>query len=143
MHSFSLVQANIDRIRQWSEGMSLPLSECKQFVTHYGNNNPCHKYLCGLSEFYITNNFIDLGVQKSSDGQYQYHEHAANVAKEEQTISELYVACMQDIYTACHDVRITTVVAASQIRSEGHCVSIVQVHQAVNWRTKQNIIVSD
>jgi hypothetical protein len=92
-YSASHVQENIDRVRQWSEIMGMPLSLGKLFVLYYGQNNPRHKYHCGNSTFQVADTFTDLGVLRSSEG--NYHEHVINLANKGRRLMGLCRKTMQ------------------------------------------------
>ena len=67
------VQEDINVVCDWSNKNTMSLSTEKCLVVHCGNNQPKHAYyFCGFL-LKSVNNFRDLGVQRSSNGDYASH----------------------------------------------------------------------
>jgi hypothetical protein len=73
------MQANVQRVYDWSLVMSMPLSIEKSIVFHCGADNPLRQYQCGTDILLDAANITDLGVIRSCDSSYR--EHVASVAQ--------------------------------------------------------------
>jgi hypothetical protein len=78
-YSHQQIQANVQRVHDWSLAMSMPLSIEKSVVLHCGADNPLRQYQCGTDILPDATNITDLGVIRSRDSSYR--EHVASVAQ--------------------------------------------------------------
>ena len=78
------IQLKINRVYDWSISMGVPLSVFKLLVMHYGSNNPCHVYYCGPTVLESSENFSELGVLRTSNG--QLHDPITSTAKKERCL---------------------------------------------------------
>lgn len=78
-HQRPAIQANINRVHDWSKARGMPLSVDKCFVLHCGASNPRHPYHCGHSALPEADSITELGVIRSSDGTFT--DHISAIAK--------------------------------------------------------------
>ena len=67
------IQAEVDKVADWSEEMSMPLSVEKSVVMHCGAKQPNYDYTLYGESMKAVDSFADLGVICSSSGGYSDH----------------------------------------------------------------------
>jgi Reverse transcriptase (RNA-dependent DNA polymerase) len=73
VYSRAHVQAEVNRIVQWSDDNLMPLSICKCGVLHCGSKQPRHTYVIRGAPMVVFDSFQDLGMIRSASGRYEGH----------------------------------------------------------------------
>ena len=72
-YRYAEIQAEVDKIADWSEEMSMPLSVEKSVAMHCGAKQPNYDYTLYGESMKAVDSFADLGVICSSSGGYSGH----------------------------------------------------------------------